>query len=51
MNWRQQKMDRVKDEDKDYDPESVWNIEGPLRRRIDAAKRKAINDDLKKVNA
>lgn len=51
MNWRQQKADRIKDEDKDYDPEAVWNIEGPLRRRMDAAKRKALNEDLKKVNA
>jgi len=48
MDWRKSKLDEIKNEP--YDPELVWNIEGPTRKKTDAAKRKEINDDLKKVN-
>lgn len=51
MDWRQMKHEEYLNEDKDYDPEQAWNIEGPTRKRTDAARKKSINDDLKKVNA
>ena len=33
-----------------YDPELVWNIEGPDRKRKEAIERKQVHDDLRSVN-
>jgi len=38
-------MEEIKKEP--YDPETVWNIEGPTRKKTDAAKRKADNEFMK----
>jgi|DEB19_MinimDraft_2_1074335.scaffolds.fasta_scaffold39240_2 hypothetical protein len=35
MGWRQEKKDELKKENEEYDPELVWNIEGPTRRKND----------------
>lgn len=39
MDWRQNKLNEMKIENKMYDPELVWNIEGPTRKKTDAARR------------
>ncbi len=33
-----------------YDPELVWNVEGPTRKVVEQAKRKADGQDIMKVN-
>jgi len=34
-----------------YDPEAVWNIEEPDRKAREAVERKAVNANLREVNA
>lgn len=51
MDWRQNKLDEIHSEQKTYDPELVWNIEGPSRKKTDAARRQAVNAEIKKVNS
>lgn len=48
MEWRKSRIDEIKKEP--YDPELVWNIEGPERKKTDQAKRHAINMDVKETN-
>lgn len=33
-----------------YDPELVWNIEGPTRKKTDQDKRDANNKEINRVN-
>ena len=33
MDWRKSRIDEIKNEP--YDPELVWNIEGPERKMVD----------------
>lgn len=47
--WKRQKKQELKNEP--YDPEQVWNIEGPERKAKEAKERKAINQNIKEVNA
>lgn len=49
MGWRQEKIDEIMKEP--YDPELVWNIEGPTRKKTDKAHRDACNEEIKRVNA
>ena len=39
LRWKQEKRDSERKEMEAYDPEAVWNIEGPTRRANDLAKR------------
>jgi hypothetical protein len=48
MEWRQSRIDEIKNEP--YDPELVWNVEGPLRKKTDAAVKKAKTDKMLTVN-
>lgn len=41
MDWKKDRKNETIQENKEYDPEQVWNIEGPMRRKEDAAKRQA----------
>ncbi len=49
MGWRQEKKDELKKEEEQYDPELVWNIEGPTRRKNDMAKRQSDNEWTRKT--
>lgn len=48
VDWRADRLDEIKKEP--YDPELVWNIEGPERKKTDAAIRQAISHDVKAIN-
>jgi len=48
MERRQSRIDEIKNEP--YDPELVWNVEGPLRKKTDAAVKKAKTDKMLMVN-
>jgi len=48
-DWKRQKKLELKNEP--YDPDQVWNIEEPDRKQREAIERKAVNANLKEVNA
>ncbi len=44
------RKDELLAENAAYDPELVWNVEGPTRKVVEAAKRKADGEDIMRVN-
>jgi hypothetical protein len=48
MDWKSSEKERVKKQP--YDPESVWNIEGPTRKKVDTMKRKDVVEEMSKLN-
>ena len=46
MDWKKEKKNEIIQENKGYDPEQVWNVEGPTRKMEDAAKRAADKEKI-----
>ena len=46
---KRQRKEEIKNQP--YDPEQVWNIEGPERKAKEARERRAIHDNIRQVNA
>ena len=47
MDWRQEKIKEVNSQP--YNPDEVWNVEGPTRRAEEAKKRAADNANMRLV--
>jgi hypothetical protein len=47
MDWRSEKVSSEKNQP--YNPDEVWTVEGPTRRKDEAIKRKADNSNMKQV--
>lgn len=48
IDWKQQQAEQIKRQP--YDPEAVWNIEGPTRKKTDAEKKAAATSLMKQMN-
>ena len=47
MDWRSEKI--ASEQSQPYNPDEVWTVEGPTRRKDEAIKREADNSNMKKV--
>lgn len=50
MDFTQSKLDEEKREQKTFDPETSWCLEGPTRKRTEATMRKTWRDGCDKTN-